>query len=238
LAREPPRAPKRRAPRQRAGQPRRPRCTPPKAARRPRSHLPNAPAPRGSWESYRAACCRVRAVPAGCAPQTAGPMAASRRTRTGRGRVPRRYLRRPLQSPRSRAAPINTPHFPLLHRHCHAAAPSVPPPSSSAPSCLPRSSNRPYPFLRTYKVAACHLLSRPSPRRCRSRATAAASVGPRRASTPACSPPQQALGEPTVVPRRFPSQERGRLAGIWPAPPPPMAKGRIASPKLFVGCFV
>jgi hypothetical protein len=35
----------------------------------------------------------------------------------------------------------------------------------------------------------------------------------------------QALGEPTDVPRRFPGQERGRLAGIWSAPPPPMAKG-------------
>jgi hypothetical protein len=150
----------------------------------------HAPAPRGSWESSRAARRRVRTVPAGCAPRTADPTVAPRRTRVGRGRVPRRYLRCLLPSPRSRAAPINTPHFPLLRRHCHAVAPSAPPPLSSAPSCLSRSSNRPYPFLRTYKVVVCHLLSRPSPRRRRSRATAAAAIGPRRASTPVCSPPQ------------------------------------------------
>jgi hypothetical protein len=82
------------------------------------------------------------------------------------------------------------PAFPLLRRHCHAAAPSTPLQSSSAPSCLPRSSNRPYPFLRAYKAIACHLLSRRSPRHRRSRATAATAVGPRRAPTPACSLPQ------------------------------------------------
>jgi hypothetical protein len=47
----------------------------------------------------------------------------------------------------------------------------------------------------------------------------------------------QALGEPTDVPRRFPGRERGRLVGIWQSPPPPMAKGRIASPLLVLGCF-
>jgi hypothetical protein len=43
----------------------------------------------------------------------------------------------------------------------------------------------------------------------------------------------QALGEHVVVPHRFPDQERGRLAGIRPAPPPPMAEGHIASPHVF-----
>jgi hypothetical protein len=127
---------------------------------------------------------RVCVVPAGRVPRTAGPTVARRRTRAGRGRVPRRYLRRPLPSPRSRATPINTPHFPLFRRHCHAAAPFAPPPSSSAPS------NFPYPFLRTYRAVACHLLSRLSPRHRRSRATADAVVGTHRTSTPECSPPQ------------------------------------------------
>jgi hypothetical protein len=170
-------------------------------------------------------------------PRTAGPTVARRRTRAGRGRVPRRYLRRPLPSPRSRATPINTPHFPLFRRHCHAAAPFAPPPSSSAPS------NFPYPFLRTYRAVACHLLSRLSPRHRRSRATADAVVGTHRTSTPECSPPQHwsppgprwAHGRAPPLP---PSRERSRLARIWPASPPPLEKGRIASPKLFVGCFV
>jgi hypothetical protein len=45
----------------------------------------------------------------------------------------------------------------------------------------------------------------------------------------------QALGEHVVVPHRFPDQERGRLAGIRLAPPPPMAEGHIASPHFFPG---
>jgi hypothetical protein len=47
----------------------------------------------------------------------------------------------------------------------------------------------------------------------------------------------QALGEPTDVPHRFPYWERSLLAGIWPVPLPPMAKGRIASPLLVLGVF-
>jgi hypothetical protein len=144
-------------------------------------------------------------------------------------RSPTKHTGRLLPSPRSRVAPINTPHFPLLRRHCHAAAPSAPPPSSSAPYCLPRSSNRPYPFFRPYKAVACYLLSRTS-------RVVAGAEPPRPPPSVLAARPHlrvlrpntghsQALGEPTDVPRHFPGRERGRLAGIWPAPPPPMAKG-------------
>jgi hypothetical protein len=64
---------------------------------------PRLPAGRGSLfpicrvprplESYRRARATDRAVPARCVPRTAGPSAAPRRTRAGRGRLPRPHLR-------------------------------------------------------------------------------------------------------------------------------------------------
>jgi hypothetical protein len=47
----------------------------------------------------------------------------------------------------------------------------------------------------------------------------------------------QGLGEHVVVPHCFPCRERGRLAGIRPAPPPPHAKALIPNPRIFLGCL-
>jgi hypothetical protein len=41
------------------------------------------------------------------------------------------------------------------------------------------------------------------------------------------------LGEPTVTPHRLPGRERGRLAGIRPAPPPPTAEGINCTSLIF-----
>jgi hypothetical protein len=119
--------------------------------------------------------------------------------------------------------------LPSSRRPCRSIAPSAPPPSSCAPSCFLRPSNHPCPFPRPYRTFTCHSLSR--------RGSVAAEAEPPR------SPPQvftarqrrhvlhpnsghpQALGEHMVVPHRFPSQERGRLSGIQPAPPPPHGQG-------------
>jgi hypothetical protein len=108
-------------------------AAPPKATHRPRPRLPHAPAPRGTLESSRATCAIARAVPARCAPRTAGPSAAPRRTRTGRGYRTTvasppspRYHRRGVQL-------INIARFPSSRRHRRPTAPSVPPPSSCAP---------------------------------------------------------------------------------------------------------
>jgi hypothetical protein len=60
-----------------AAGPRRPRHVTPQDARRSRRALPHALAPLGSWESAWAPRCRVRTVPAGRAPWTAGLTAAS-----------------------------------------------------------------------------------------------------------------------------------------------------------------
>jgi hypothetical protein len=175
-------------------------------------------------------------------PRTIGPSVAPRHTRVGRGRVLRRYLRRPLSAPRSRAAPINTRPFPSSAgittppHHPRRRRRAAPPPSFRGQASAP------IPFLEPIEQtrAAC----------CPGRARAVAEAGPPRPppSVPAARPRRrdlrpnishpQSLGEPAVVPRRFPGRERRWLAGIWPAPPPPMAKGQIASPKLCVGCFV
>jgi hypothetical protein len=83
------------------------------------------------------------------------------------------------------------PHdFPLL-------APTTPPHRAICttavelrPLCFPRPSNRPCPFPRPHSTFTCRLLSRPGSCRRRSQAAADAAAGPRRAPTPAISPPQ------------------------------------------------
>jgi hypothetical protein len=133
-----------------------------------------------------------------------------------------------------RCSPLLPPPLPR-RRAIRAAAVELRPP------CFPRSSKRAHPSPRPFRTLRCHLLFGPSPRRRRSRGTAAApsvsTVRPRRRDLRPDAGHPQALGEPADMPRRFPGRERGRLAGIWPAPQPPMAKGRIASPLLVLGCF-
>jgi hypothetical protein len=121
-----------------------------------------------------------------------------------------RHLRR-----RCRAAPL-----PAFHGRATAHVPSLYPiEPSRATCCLGRA-----------RVVAGAEPPRPPP--------SVLAVRPRRRVLCPNTGHPQALGEPTDVPRRFPGPERGRLAGIWPAPPPPMAKGQIASPQLFLRCFV
>jgi hypothetical protein len=156
--------------------------------------------------------------------------------------VPRRYLRRPLSSPRSRAAPINTPHFPSSAgiatpprnpRRRHRAAPL---PAFRGQATVPIPSLEPIePSHTTCCPGRAHAIAGTEPPW---PPPSVPTARPRRCVLRPNSGHPLAIGEPKVVPRRFPGRERGRLAGIWPAPPPPMAKGYIARPELFIGCFV
>jgi hypothetical protein len=185
----------------------------------------------------------VRAVPAERAPRTTGPTAVPRCTRAGLGWVPRRHPHRPLPSPRSRAAPINTPAFPPSsagiatpphHPHCRRGAAPLHAfhgrATTHVPSLDPIEPSRATCCLGRARAVAGAEPPRPPP-------LVLALRPRRRVLRPNTSNPQ-ALGEPTDMPCRFPGREHGRLAEIWPAPPPPIAKGRIASPQLFLGCFV
>jgi hypothetical protein len=168
----------------------RPRPRRPRQPAVPGRAFPTRPRPEASLESSRAACHRLSAPHRPGARH--GPPVRRRRP-TIREPVEAGYhggifvvrCHHPVSS-----RPINTPRSPRSHRHCPTAVPSAPPPSSCVPACLPRSSNRSCPFPRPYSTVAGHLLSRPSPCRRQSRATAAAAAGPRRSPTPAQSPPQ------------------------------------------------
>jgi hypothetical protein len=155
--------------------------------------------------------------------------------------VLRRHLRRPLPSPS-----VEPPY------KCPALFP--PPTAIAPPPRHPRRRGRVVPLPASHGQANAHIPSldplEPSSATCCSgRARVVAGAAPPRPPPPvsAVCPCRRDLrpntgrprapGEPTDVPRRFPDRERGRLAGIWPAPPPPMAKGRIASPQLVLGCF-
>jgi hypothetical protein len=137
---------------------------------------------------------------------------------------------------------------------CKTRALLSPSPTAIAPS--PRHSRcrcRAAPLPASHSQASAHIPSidplEPSCAICSGRARVVAGAAPpwpplsapvvrprRRDLRPNTGHPR-ALGVPTDVPRRFPGRERGRLAGIWPAPPPPMAKGRITSPHLVLWCF-
>jgi hypothetical protein len=197
-----------------------------------------SPGRRRSRDASTAPCHvppRRRVVRAPRMRRTAGPSEARPYARRPRSAVARRNLgpRHPAVTV-GRLRDLYKAPASSLCPHSRATPPSAPPPSSCAPHCLPQSSNRPYPFPRPYRTVACHLLSGPSPCHRRSRAATAPppvlAVRPRRHILRPNSGHPQALGEHTVVPRRFPGREHGQLAGIRPAPPPPMAKALIASP--------
>jgi hypothetical protein len=87
----------------------------------------------------------------------------------------------------------------------------------------------------TSPITHCHLCAPPPSSE--PRATASAAVGPHRAPTPACSPPQHrsppGLGEPTDVPRHFPGRERGWLAGICRRRRLPSPRAELQAPNSF-----
>jgi hypothetical protein len=169
---------------------RRPRAAPasPEDTRRPRSRLPQAPAPRGSSESPRG---HVRRRP-----RRTGPVRTTDRLFVC-GAPP--YAHRPRTLYRGGISVVTATSparrssykyrcFPLaptqpLHRAISAAAVEL------RPYCFPRSSNHPCPFPRLYRTSSCRLLFRSGFCRRRSQAAAADAAGPRRAPTPATSPP-------------------------------------------------
>jgi hypothetical protein len=180
------------ASRPRAGRPRHPCRVAPKAARRPRLALSHAPRPEA-----------IGVLPVTCTPRT-----ASYRLGARRGPPIRRWC------PAVRASveagyhdrisvvtlPSPRPSRPYKCRvfsppHTDIAAPPHHPRRRlrAAPPCFPRPSNRPCPSPRPYRTFTCHLLSRTGSYRRRSRATVAAAASPRRAPTPANSPPQLRL---------------------------------------------
>jgi hypothetical protein len=130
---------------------------------------------------------------------------------------------------------------------------SPPPAAIDPPPRHPCRRRRAAPLPASHGEASVHVPSvdplEPSGATCSGRARVVAGVAPPRLPPPApvvCPRRRdlhpntghpQALGEPTDVPRHFPGRERSRLAGIWPAPPPPTDKGRIASPLLILGFF-
>jgi hypothetical protein len=155
--------------------------------------------------------------------------------------VLRRQLRRPLPSPS-----VEPPY------KCLALFP--PPAAIAPPPCHPRRHRRAAPLPVSHGQASTHIPSidplEPSSATCcsgRARVVAGAApprppplvsvVRPRLCDLRPNTGHPQALGERTDVPRRFPGRERARLAEIWPAPLPPMAKGRISSRHLVLGCF-
>jgi hypothetical protein len=176
----------------------------PAQGRPPSQAAPSPPnVPQGSWESARAARRHVRAVPAGRAPRTAGPTAAPRRTHAGRGRVPRLYLRRPLSSPRSYAAPINTLHFPSSagiatpSRHLRCRRRAMPLPAFRSQATLHIPSLEPMePSRATCCPGRAHAIAGAEPPRPPPSVPAARPC--RRVLRPNSGHPQ-ALGEPTVI---------------------------------------
>jgi hypothetical protein len=93
----------------------------------------HAPAPRGSWESARAARCHVRAVTARCAPRTAGPSAVHTVHAPAEATVPRPHLQGRALVSTSEPPYLNRASFPLLAPPPLSVAPSAPPPVSSPP---------------------------------------------------------------------------------------------------------
>jgi hypothetical protein len=170
----------------------------------------------------------VRGAPSYARPSRLGTTAASSSSATVTPEPSRSY-EYPTFSPSSTgiATPPRHPHrrrgaapLPAFHGRATAHVPSLDPIEPPRATCCPG---------RARAVAGAEP-PRPLP--------SVVAVRPRRRVIHPNTSHPQALGEPTDVPCRFPGRERGRLAGIWPAPPPPMAKGRIASPQLFLGCFV
>jgi hypothetical protein len=211
--------------------------------------LPHAPRPEAPGSPPGRAHSTDRAVPARCVPRTAGPSAAPtvRVSRTvgpsvapavrapSEAAVPRPHLQGHALVSASEPPYLNRAPFPLLAPPPLFAAPSAPPPVSSPPrpsSSAPILLEPPLDPVGPIRVAC-------SP----SRALVVVRTEPPRPPPPtiAVHPLRQllrpnaghpqALGEHVVVPHRFPGWERGWLAGIRPAPPPPHAKALIASPK-------
>jgi hypothetical protein len=203
--------------------------------------FPTRPCPESPWSPPGRAHAMDHAVPAGA---HRGPPV---RRRHAAVRAPvevvvlRRHLRRPLPSPS-----VETPY------KCPTLSP--PPAAIAPPPRHPRRRRWAAPLSVSHSQAIAHTPPidplEPSSATCcsgRARVVAGAApprppplvsaVRPRRHDLRPNTGHSQALGEPTDVPRRFPGRERDRLAGIWLAPPPPMAKGRIASPQLVLGCF-
>jgi hypothetical protein len=231
--------------------PRAPRCPPrhprlrPRFPRQPVSPgraFPHAPMPRGSLKSSR-----PRANHGPCRTGRCAHRGPPVRRRHAAVRVPvevavlRRHLHRSLPSPS-----VEPPY------KCLAL---FPPPTAIAPQLHhPRRHRRAAPLPASHGQASTHIPSidplEPSSATCcsgQARVVAGATpprppplvsvVRPRRRDLRPNTGHPQALGERTDVPRRFPGRERARFAGIWPVPPPPMAKGRISSRHLVLGCF-
>jgi hypothetical protein len=180
-----------------------------------------------------------RAVPARSLPRTAGPSAAFRRTRAGRGR------RTTAESP-----PSPQRHWWGLAYKNRAPCPSSrrhrrPPRrrQSAASSGHPRRKPAP-PMHLLGTLEACvvaYLLS--IARRHRSRSTPRPSppaivVHRRQVPFRPNSERPWALGELTLLPAPLHGRERHRPHRNWPSRAAPMAKGHIASPHLFLGCLL
>jgi hypothetical protein len=172
--------------------PLRPRLTPPKAARRPRLTLLHVPCLEA-----------IGVLPAVRTPRTTPYWLSARRGLPVRRRRPAvRALVEARYHGRISAVTLPSPR-PSRPYKWHAFSPphadiSAPPRHPrccrrAAPPCFPRPSNRPCPSPRPYRTFTCHLLSRMGSCRRRSRAAVAAAAGPRRAPTPANSPPQLRL---------------------------------------------
>jgi hypothetical protein len=206
-----------------------PRCpcrVPPEAARRPRLAPPHALRPEAPWSP-----------PGPRALWTAPYQHGARRGPPIHRRHPP-YARRPRRPCHRRISRVTPPSSRLSHpylsrvscppRAVPAAPPRLPLPaageltSPSFSSLLPRNPRS----LSRHRCSALHL-----PRRSRSppRPPSPTVAAHPRQSRPRSNPGlPRAQIEHVVVPHRHPGRERGRLAGIRPAPPPPMPKAPIA----------
>jgi hypothetical protein len=128
------------------------------------------------------------------------------------------------------------PSLPLhCARHCRPPMNSPPRPSPVRLTFLAYSLGA----LETCAAIRCSALHLPRRSRSPPRVPPPAVVARPRRSYPRSNPGlPRALGEHVIVPHRLPGRERGRLAGIRPAPPPPMPKAPIARPPVFLGCLL
>jgi hypothetical protein len=227
--------------RPRTCRPRRPRRAPPKVTRCPRLVLPHAPRPEA-----------IGILPAARTPQTApyrlgahcGPSVRRRRppvlapveagyhdhisaVTLPSPRPSRPYKCHTFSPPHAGiAAPPHHPRRrrrappPTSHGRATVQAPFLDPIGPSHATCCPG---------RALVIAGAEPPRPPSP---------VFTVRPRRRVPRPNSGHPQALGEHMVVPHRFLGRERGRLAGIRSAPPPPHARVLIAKGRSFPGCFL
>jgi hypothetical protein len=214
-------------------------AAPPEATRRLRSRLPQAPAPRGSLKSSRAArrrrlrrTDRVRATD--CRSVCGAPPYARRPRPPYHGGISAVTVTSPARHP-----PYKYRSFSPSRRHRRSIAPSVSPPSS----CDPTASHG----RATILAPSLGSVGPPRVTCCPGRAIAVAGAEPPRPPLPTLVVrPRwrllrpnfghpQALGERAVELHYLTGRERRRLAGIRTEPPPPHAKDPIASPQIFPG---